>query len=101
MAVLGTFKQTPTERKLYNIDYSNWLQPGEVLTGATFVGIPSTPLPPCIVDAFEIMSGTAIAAYISGGVDGTLYQILATVTTSIGQTKEDEIRINCAAPPSV
>lgn len=95
MAVLGKFVQTSTERKRYIIDYTDWLLDGELLSTAVFVTQnPDDLSDPAIVDSSAIdQAGKTIVCYISGGATGAQYKILATITTNMTQTKEDEIII--------
>jgi hypothetical protein len=102
MAVLGKFFQTPTEKKQYTLDYSNWLQPGESISGApTFVAVPPSgyvPVAPVVFAATVNPPFNAIIVFISGGDDGISYKCLVTITTSSGQIKEDEFYLNVKAP---
>lgn len=99
MSNLGTNTQSPTERKSYLLDYSSWLQAGEIITTVSAVTSPTTPTPIASADSLAIVnSGTAVSAYVSGGVSGTIYRIFVTINTNLGQVKEDEFRINCVDP---
>lgn len=101
MALLGTFKHAPSERKLYTLDYSAWLQANETVTSFTWVVDPASPTP-ATIDASNINTpATSVSIYISGGVNGTLYRIFVTATTNLGQIKEDEIRINSVDPAEI
>lgn len=95
MASLGKFVHTPVDRKRYIIDYSDWLNSGETLTAASFQSVPNTGTP-AVVDANTLTSAT-VPLFVSGGDDGIQYQILVTVTTSLGQTKQDEFFIRSRA----
>lgn len=91
MAILGRFIQTPTERKKYTVNYTDWLAAGESIISFAYSSVPASPTP-ARIDAYSITSPT-VPIYISGGVDGTQYKILITATTSLGQIKNDEVVI--------
>lgn len=102
MAILGKFVQSPIERKRYLLDYADWFansaNPTGTLASVVFTSVPATT--PAEVDAYEINDpATSITIFISGGLNGTQYRILVTVTTSDGQIKEDEIIIDIRNPP--
>lgn len=89
---LGRFIHSPGERKRYEIDYSDWLDDGEVVSTVTFTS--STE------DTGELVVDGVLAStdnlksifYVSGGDDGAVYTVVATMTSSNGQTKEDAIQ---------
>jgi hypothetical protein len=96
---IGKFKHTPVTRRRYQLDYSDWLaegvSPTDTIASVAFASVPSTPTP-AQVDASEINSpATSIDIFISGGVDGTDYKILITMTTVDGQVKQDDMIISC------
>lgn len=98
MARLGKFLQTPTERKRYMIDYSQWLDSGEIV--ASVVYSPDTvTTPPLLVSGNVIDPGSlGLTFYVSGGADGSTYKLLVTITTDRGQVKEDFVNFTVAAP---
>lgn len=87
----GRFVQQPEETRRRLINYASWLEEGETIRTVT-VAVDNTTTP-----AFQITSvvigpdGDRIAYYASGGVDGEEYTATFTVTTSAGQTREDEV----------
>jgi hypothetical protein len=98
MARLGTFKQTPTERKLYSIDYEPWLDDGETVASVVYE-VAETTTPPLLISEQTIAPGSLRAVFfVEGGVDQQQYQVLVTMTTSVGQIKEDFILFNVDAP---
>jgi len=89
---LGKFSKEPGERKLYTIDYSDWLNTSETITGLSFNITPATTL---VVDGDAIGSpATGVSFFVSGGTDGVSYTVEAVVTTSQGQIKEDQVLFN-------
>jgi hypothetical protein len=89
MAVLGTYRQSPDERKRYSIDYSEWLATSETLTNVDLTPNDAA----LIIDGNTLTnSSTAVTFFVSGGVDGAEYLVEALATTSDGQLKEDTIK---------
>lgn len=89
---LGSFTKTPVERKRYSLDYTDWLDTGETLSTSTFTVSPSTGATPLVVDAnsFDATS-KQLLFFVNYGVDGVTYTVDVLVTTSGGQTKEDQV----------
>lgn len=89
---LGQFAKSPVERKRYALDYTDWLDTGEVVNGVTFTVTPTTGTSPLLVDSNSInASGTEVRFFVSSGDNGVNYTVTARVQTSGGQIKEDEI----------
>ena len=98
MGVLGKYFKAPIDRKRYTISYSDWLDTGELVSTVTFEVTP-TDAPPVVIDGIAVdPDGKGIVFYASGGVDGTSYKALATMTSSGGQTKEDTVLYSVKAP---
>ena len=88
---LAKFRQAPDEVKRYAIDYSQWLQSGETITGVTF-SVDNTTTPVFGTQTSSISNnGTGVVFFAAGGVDGQLYNLTVKITTSLGQTKDDAI----------
>lgn len=92
MGVLGKYVKQPTERKRYQINYSNWLDTGEGVSVVAF-SVDKVTTPPLVVDdVMNTPDGKGVQYYVSGGVNGTQYVVTAELTTTTGpQVKEDEI----------
>lgn len=91
MAVAKYAKQ-PGERKRYKIDYTDWLDTGENVTGTVFT-VQTVTAPPLVIDDVAVTpDAKMVQYYISGGVDGVTYHVDAQLTTNTGpQRREDEI----------
>jgi hypothetical protein len=88
---LGRFTKTPVERKRYTIDYSDWLDTGETVLTVTF-GVTPVTTNPLVVDAYLIATpATSVAYFVNDGIAGTTYTLDVQITTSGGQTKEDQV----------
>lgn len=89
---LGRFSKTPSERKRYAIDYSEWLDTGELVSSFVFSVSPVDATTPFLVDASSLSSsGTSVVFFVSGGTDGSQYTVDIKSTTSGGQIKEDTV----------
>lgn len=96
---LKKYVKAAGERKRYSIDYSEWLDTGETLSGVVFT-IPGNSISaPLVVDDVMVEpDNTGVQYYVSGGVDGTNYEVIATATTSVLQIKEDSILFSIREP---
>ncbi len=95
---LTKYVKAAGERKRYSIDYSEWLDVGEVLTDVQFA-IPTNTTTPLVVDDVMIEPDpTGVQYYVSGGVDSTNYEVVVTATTSGAQVKEDTILFTVREP---
>jgi hypothetical protein len=95
---LGKYFKAPDERKRYSIDYTDWLDTGESLLAVTFEVIPID-ADPVAIDGIAIETGAkGVVFYASGGISGTSYKAIATMTTSGGQVKEDTVQYTVRAP---
>lgn len=87
---LRRFTKDPDEKKRYGIDYAKWLD-----TSETVVNVALSKTGPD--NMFVVNSGTIspngkrIIFFAEGGTSGKQYNAYVTVTTSIGQVREDII----------
>ena len=73
------------------IDFISKLGVGETITGAVCtctVYTGNDPNPSAVINGVAQVSGTIVDQLVTGGVLGTIYEILAKATTSLGQTLE-------------
>jgi hypothetical protein len=85
--------QQPNERirRLFKLD--QWLEEGERVLTVT-AAIDNDTDTPLVVDDIVIgPDSDRFAYYVSGGEDGEDYVVTFTITTSVGQTREDEMLI--------
>lgn len=95
---LANFIKSPLERKRYTIDYTDWLDEGETVQSITFSVTPSTDTI-LEVDAYSIaLDGLSVVFFANYGALGTVYTVEVLMTTSGGQTKEDEILFTIRDP---
>jgi hypothetical protein len=90
---LGTFRQTPQEKKRFSISYAAWLDTGEVVASITYAISPETEVPLLIEASALDVGGLGVTFYVSGGEDANEYQINTLMQTDAGQRKEDYIKI--------
>jgi len=89
---LAKYVKATGEVKRYSIDYSNWLDTGEVLSSVLFLVLNNTLANPLVVSGVAVIAGnTSVQFMVSGGVDGVTYEVLATANTVGGQVKEDSV----------
>lgn len=89
----GRVVQQPGERirRLFRLD--QWLEEGERILTVT-AAVDNDTDTPLVVDGIVIgPDSDRFAYYVSGGEDGEDYVVTFTITTSIGQTREDELLI--------
>lgn len=89
----GRVVQQPGERirRLFKLD--QWLEEGERILTVT-AAVDNDTDTPLVVDGIVIgPDSDRFAYYVSGGEDGEDYVVTFTITTSIGQTREDELLI--------
>ena len=89
------YKQ-PSETKILFIEFADQLQSGDSLSAITSV----TDQASVLTIASTEISGTQVKATYSGGVDGTVYHIVAIVTTTDGETLEADVYLGVYDRPS-
>lgn len=93
MAIAKYVKSTG-ERKRYQIDYTDWLDAGELLASAIFTVRVNTLIIPLVVDNVAVLpTGLGVQYYVSGGETGEKYEVVPKVTTNSSppQIDEDEV----------
>jgi hypothetical protein len=94
MGVLKAFMKYSVERKKYVLDYTCWLETDEALSDfAIRVSPATTDLPLVVSGAYVDPTETKVAAFISGGKPGVIYEVDFIAQTNIGQTKADTLQI--------
>lgn len=98
---LAKFQKSPGDRKRYTIDYSEWLDEGETLTGLTTANPGS--LDGVYVDGALISEegNNTVIMYVSGGLPGHSYDVGIEVTTSGNQIREDYITFVVSVVPDL
>jgi hypothetical protein len=93
--IVARFTKSPSERKRYDVDYSQWLEGEEVITGAVATVFPdssSADSTPVFVDSIVIFPGaTGIAFFANAGTAGRSYKLRLVTQTTLTEIKEDGI----------
>ena len=86
---LARFKQQPAERKNYILNYTAWLEDLETISGVVTEVDPPGEM---TIQGVAIQPGSKQVLFsIGGGLDGGEYKATFTISTSDGQTKQDEV----------
>ena len=89
---LGKYFKVTADKKRYAIDYSDWLDTGELVRTVTYEVTP-TENGCLVIDTTSIDStNTQAVFYASAGNVGISYTVTATMNTSAGQVRVDTIQ---------
>jgi hypothetical protein len=95
---LANFTKSPLERKRYTINYTDWLDTGEMVQSITFTVTPATGSA-LDIDAYTIAAdGLSVVFFANLGELGEVYTVEVLMTTDGGQVKEDEILFTIRDP---
>lgn len=97
---IAKYVKASSDRKRYQIDYTEWLDTGEAVSAVVFT-IEANAIAPLLVvdDVMVLPTGLGVQYYVSGGVGGATYRILADLTTTTGpQIKLDEVFVTIREP---
>jgi hypothetical protein len=97
---IAKYTKATGDRKRYQIDYTDWLDTGEQASLVTFTIEDNGTAPILVIDDVQILpSGLGVQYYVSGGVTGVTYRVLADLDTTIGpQEKRDELFFTIREP---
>jgi len=84
---LGTFTKTSVDNLRFEVDYSEWLEAPEVLLAFELGSDPAD----LMISSASILNTTSLVFFVGGGVDGEVYNMLVTISTSGGQVRRDYI----------
>ncbi len=98
MAILATYQQSSSEIKTYTIDYSQWLETGEVIDTHSSAITPAT-TPAMTASIAKNNDADGLVVSLGGGVNDTIYSVVLQITTtaSPAQVKEICLEIECLA----
>lgn len=97
---IAKYVKAATDRFRYQLDYTDWLDTGELVSNVVF-HVDEVTIPPLVIDNIQVLpTGQGVQYYISGGVDGLTYRVTATLATnsSPSQSKLDEILVTVREP---
>ena len=98
MGAIAKYVLSASERKRYQIDYSDWLDVGEGVSSVAFTVDKATTPPLVIDDDMLLPSGDGVQYYISGGVDNVTYEVTVVMNTNQGQVREDAVIVTIREP---
>jgi len=100
-----TYEVTPTEVNGVTVDYRGVLREGEVCTGTptiTMAGLtlssPAVSTTPITINGQSVEAGKAITFTVTGGTDGTDYNIKTQCGTSASRTREVYCKLSVRVP---
>lgn len=97
---IAKYVKASGDRKRYQIDYTEWLDTGEGVSGVVFTIEDNAAAPVLVIDDIQVLpTGLGVQYYCSGGVNGVTYRVLPNLTTTTGpQNKLDEIFFTIREP---
>ncbi len=81
------FVKQPNETLDYQFDYTQWIPAGDSISSAT---VTATGL---MLGSKTIENGVVVRQFISGGTDGTTYEVTCQITTAQGRVKDSNALI--------
>ena len=91
MSRIGRFTKDDHDVKRYVVDYEDWLHSEENIV-SVIVTNESDPADGFFVEGFMVdESGKQVVYFVSGGLPGSEYDAVITITTHMGQVKQDWI----------
>ena len=89
--LLGKIEKQPTDRQNYFVKYEEYLQEGELLLSALAqVDIVGELY---VIGPVVMADDKTLEFWLEDGVDGVTYKLDITVTTTIGNVKQDEFKV--------
>lgn len=95
--LLGRYTQQPGERIKRELDYTQFLEDAETITGIAATIDPEEGDDIAVPFEIEVVvdpDGKVFAYFAAGGVDGVDYTVQFAVTTSAGQILNDEVEFD-------
>lgn len=89
MSIVGTVRQQPMDVQDYDIDYSEWFPPDDVIVSAVVTVAPSMPIPP----SYALQHPVVKVWIYKGGTSGLTYQVTVRAITNDGREKEVELKV--------
>jgi hypothetical protein len=91
--ILGRYVQQSTERRKRLLDYTDWLEDGETISSVSATAVPDAEDAAALVVSGIVIDpdGKKFAYFVEDGEDTVEYTVNFSVTTSLGQIREDEV----------
>lgn len=87
--ILATFTKQPADTLDYDVDFTDWLPDGDVISSVAPSADAGITLGATTISA----DGKAVKQWVSGGEDGKTYKITIRVTTAMARVKEAEFKV--------
>lgn len=81
----ANFSKDPEAVLDYQLDWSSWLPAGDTIATSTWV------VPVGITKNSDTKDATTTTIWLSGGTEGTLYQLVNRVVTTEGRTEDQTV----------
>ena len=96
--MLGIQTKQPADQEDYDIDFSRWLPPGDIVTTIAAVVDPvwdaiANPNGVQILSTQVAVDGQTVKVWVNGGETGKSYKVTATASTAGGRVKEVDFQI--------
>ena len=87
MAVLASIVQQPQDVRDYDIDFSEWFPPGDIVMAATVVVAPAG------LGVTIAIQHPRVKVWVRDGVAGASHKITVVASTNDGRAKEVELKV--------
>lgn len=94
MASIPSVIKQPSESRLYTMDFSGVMAPGETILSVTSVTVDKVTVPALSVSGI-VFSGTLAQFRLTAGQGGIRYKMTVVVVTSASNTLEGEGFVQC------
>ncbi len=84
---VGSIIQQPNDVMDYDVDFSDWLPPGDVVMTAAVTSSPAG------LTVGYAISNPRVKVWVRGGTTGTTYKVTILANTNDGRSKEVELKI--------
>lgn len=86
---MNVFQKQPADQLDYDLDFSDWITAGDIITGAA--AISSDPTKLTILSTAVL--GQVVKVWLSGGENGATYKVTTTISTQQGRIKELDFKV--------
>lgn len=80
--------KTPGEEKRFEVDFSARLGAGEIILTVTWI------VPTGLSTESSLVASPSVSALFAGGIEGTRYTVTSQITTSGGNTLEEDFVVS-------
>lgn len=87
--MLGTKQKYATDVLDFDLDYADWITPGDTILTVTTSVLPAAVL---LVDSAQIAS-PQVKVWLSGGVADATYEVFVTAATAGGRVKIESFKV--------